>query len=269
MSRKLYIECLSGISGDMAVAMLLDLGADRQVLTDVLSSLSLEEFKTEISRVKKSGIDCCDFNVILKEDNHDHDVEYLYGSNSLGTEHSHNHGHEHHHPHTHRGINEIAEIINTCSATEKAKKIALNIFDIIADAEAKAHGLDKAKVHFHEVGAADSIIDVISLGVCMDNLGIDEVIVPKLYEGTGTVRTQHGIMPVPVPAVVNIAAAHGIKISITNNKGEYVTPTGAAFIAAVKTSDKLPAEFTIIKTGLGAGKRSQHGTGFVRGMLIE
>lgn len=265
MSKKLYLECYAGISGDMTVAALLDLGADADVLKKALESLPIDGFETRISRVKKAGIDACDFNVILEHENHDHDMEYLHGHKHV---HSHDHDHEHHH-HEHRGLEEIKNILLSSSMTDHAKAIAVRIFEIIADAEAKAHGLPRNDVHFHEVGAVDSIVDIAAVAVCLDNLGIDEVIVPVLYEGRGTVRCQHGILPIPVPAVANIADAHHLPLHLTETKGEFVTPTGAAIVAAVCTSNKLPQNFTVLKTGIGAGKRNYERPSILRAMIIE
>lgn len=268
MKNKLYLECYSGISGDMTVAALIDLGADYEALSDTLSSLPVSGFKTEISRIKKSGIDACDFNVILdnNHENFDHDMDYLYGS---AHEFNHNHSNSHHHHHEHRNLKDILEIIDNSNLTDRAKNIASNIFTILAKAEAKAHGTDINNVHFHEVGAIDSIVDIISIAFCIDNLNISDVIVSELYEGRGTVRCQHGILPIPVPAVANIAADNNIKLHITNCNGEYVTPTGAAAVAALKTHSHLPKSFTIKSIGLGAGKREQEMAGILRAMLIE
>ncbi len=243
MGKSLYLECYSGISGDMTVAALLDLGADQKVLEEVLKSLFVQGFEIKVSRVKKSGIDACDFDVILDKeiDGHDHDMEYLHGyvHDSAEPEASHTHGaaghsHSHHH---HRGMNEIRQIIDGAKMTDTARKTALAIFEILAKAEAKAHNVPVEEVHFHEVGAVDSIVDILSVAVCLDNLGITEVIVPVLYEGTGTIRCQHGILPVPVPAVTNIVQQCGLDLKITQVQGELVTPTGAAIVAAVRASE--------------------------------
>ena len=115
----------------------------------------------------------------------------------------------------------------------------------------------------------DSIVDIVAAAVCLDNLDIDQVIVPKLCEGSGFVRCQHGTIPVPVPAVANIAGRHGLKLQITDVQGELVTPTGAAIVAAVKTADTLPETFTILRTGMGAGKRSYERPSLLRVMLIR
>ena len=281
----LYLECCSGISGDMVVGALLDLGADEEVLGKALISLPLEDFHIEIKRVKKSGLDACDFRVCLDEayENHDHDMNYLYMSEH-GGQHEHDadcsrghthspesddvHEHTHHH-HTHRTLRDVVEILSGADLTERARDLAVRIFTILGEAEAKAHGTTLEHVHFHEVGAVDSIVDITAVVVCIDNLGIRDVVIPVLYEGTGNIRCQHGTLPIPVPAVVNIAQAHQLKLHITSAHGEYVTPTGAAIAAALRTSDQLPREFVMKKNGLGAGKREQELSGILRAILIE
>ena len=305
MGKTLYVEGLSGISGDMTVAALLDLGADKEVLLNVLKSLPVSGYEIAISRVKKSGIDACDFNVILEKDNHDHDMAYLHGhdhhhedehghhhdgehehhhhedehGHHHDGEHEHHHhedehGHHHdgehkHHHHEHATLPGILHLLGHAQMSDRAKAIATRIFEIVAEAEAKAHGVPLNEVHFHEVGAVDSIVDVVSVAVCLDNLDVTEVIVPRLCEGHGTVRCQHGIMPVPVPAVANIVQAHHLKLQITEVEGELVTPTGAAIVAAIKTSEKMPAQFEIEKTGIGAGKREYSRPSMLRLMLIK
>ena len=248
----------------MMAAALLDLGADQQALKDALESLPLEGFRIEIGRVKKSGLDACDFAVILDSahENHDHDMEYLHGHGTV-------HSHSHKGSHEHRGMKEILHIIDNGAMTREAKAIAKRIFGILAQAEAKAHGVPLEEVHFHEVGAVDSIVDIISVAVCLDNLGITECIVPVLYEGCGTIRCQHGILPVPVPAVANIASEHNLDLCITESKGEFVTPTGAAIVAAIRTAKELPETFSLRKIGIGAGKREYDRPGILRAMLIE
>ena len=298
MDKKLYLDCGSGISGDMFVAAMIDLGADPDALQKALDSIPTDGFFVEIGRVKKSGIDCCDFRVRLDDDceNHDHDMDYLYGSLAPAAGsgcscheepdreehhcHCHEEGHDgeahhccrqekdHHHPH--RGLAEILPMIDACDMTETAKELARKIFRIIGEAEAKAHGLPLDEVHFHEVGALDSIVDVVAAAVTFDSLHIKEVIVPKLTEGTGTVRCRHGVMPVPVPATVNIVSAYKIPMELTGAKGEYVTPTGAAIAAAISTSHQLPPSFVIKKAGLGAGKRAYTDrSGILRAFLIQ
>lgn len=340
MGNTLYLECNCGISGDMTVAALLDIGADEDVLRKALLSLPVSGFEIEISKVKKAGLSVRDFNVRLdkEHENHDHDMEYLHGyegiydgenschhnqehhhsqeynnhhshehghsqeqnhsfgdghsqeqSHSLGYGHSqeqnhssgdghsqeqnhshgHEHSHEHYHNHEHRGMPEIQQIIESADISDKAKATALRIFDILARAEAEAHGVDIKDVHFHEVGAVDSIVDIVAVAVCLDNLDITDVIVPYMCEGMGTVRCQHGILPIPVPAVANIVQMNNLNLRLVHVRGELVTPTGAAIVAAVKSSEVLPPQFKIKKIGVGAGKRNYERPSLLRAMIIE
>lgn len=289
--KSLYLECNAGISGDMLVAALLDLGADRETLDKALQSIPAKGFEYKISRVSKAGVDCCDFDVILDEEhkNHDHDMAFLHGngdsvvhSHEHHHEHEHEHCHEHHHEHEHshvphehhhhhehRGLQEVIAIIDATDMSAAAKALALKIFDIIADAEAKAHAVEKNAVHFHEVGAIDSIVDIVAIAVCADSLGVENVIVPELCEGRGTVRCQHGVLPVPVPATANIMQRFGFNVRLLPVQGEFVTPTGAAAAAALMTTDELPQSFKILGIGLGAGKRQYERPSILRALLIE
>ena len=276
MKKALYCDCASGISGDMSVAALLDLGADKKMLLDTLDSLKLSGYKIEISEVEKSGICACDFNVLLdkEHENHDHDMEYLHGDNH---EHSHaecHHEHEHQHSahtlhHEHRSLPDILTILENSSMTAGAKAMASKIFEILAEGEARAHRVPKEQVHFHEVGAVDSIVDIAAFAICMDFLGYEEVFLPVLKEGQGTIRCQHGILPIPVPATSNIVCTHKLPLSILPVQGELVTPTGAAIAAAITTSYTLPEIFQINKIGVGAGKREYEVPGILRVMEIQ
>lgn len=342
MGKTLYLETSSGISGDMFVAAMIDLGADPEVLERALNSIPADGFMVEISSVKKSGIACCDFNVILDaaHENHDHDMAYLYGPAPVssaapqeeahhchcheeeeehhchcheeeeehhchchedeeahhchchedeeahrchcheeeeahhchehgGEEPHHHHDHEHHHHHG-RHLAEILDIIDATDMTDSAKALAGKMFHIVAEAESLAHHMPLEEVHFHEVGAIDSIVDIIAAAVTFDSLGITDVIIPCLTEGRGTVRCQHGVLPVPVPATMNIIEAYDMPLTIMEAKGEYVTPTGAAIAAAICTTHQLPKAFRIVATGLGAGKRAYtERANILRAYLIE
>jgi hypothetical protein len=242
-------------------------------LREVLESLPVSGFEVEISRVKKSGLDMCDFNVKLDSahENYDHDMSYLHGSSEANSEAYHNHsnscGSSKHHEH--RNLTEILHVIGDTDMSDNAKNIATRIFNILAKAEAKAHGTDIENVHFHEIGAVDSIVDIVAVAVCLDDLNVTDVYVPFLCEGRGTVRCQHGVLPIPVPAVANIAQENQLQLKITDIEGELVTPTGAALVAAVRTKTALPEVFTIKKVGMGAGKRNYERPSILRAMLIE
>ena len=310
MPNKLYLECYSGISGDMTVAALLDLGADQQVLLEGLESLNLPGYQLKIGRVKKNGIDACDFDVILDEPehhhdhdhehDHDHDHEHHHDhehehhhdhehehhhdhdhehdhdhdhehdhDHDHEHDHDHDHEHHHHHDHVHRNIGDIFAIIDQSKISDRAKQTAKDIFRIIAAAESKAHGIAEDQVHFHEVGAVDSIVDIVSAAICLDNLDITEAVVSDLYEGCGYVHCQHGLMPVPVPAVVNIAADNALRLRLTQTRGEMITPTGAAIAAYLSKGGKLPESFVIEKIGLGAGKKDFATANILRAFLIR
>lgn len=298
MGKTLYLDCSSGISGDMTVAALLDLGASEQHLREALSSLPAHGFDVAVTRVRKSGLDACDFDVRLDaaHENHDHDMAWLYGHlNASDHEHGHAHEHEHahdhdhehdhehahdhehsaehdhahHHHHEHRSLADVCAIIDASAMSERAKGLAHAVFGKLAEAEAKAHGATPETVMFHEVGAVDSIVDICSVAICLDDLGVTEVIVPSLAEGHGTIRCAHGIMPVPVPAVVNLCQAAGIALVPAPVTGELVTPTGAAIVAALRTGNALPASYAIERVGYGAGKRTyENCSGVLRAVLI-
>ena len=269
--KTLYLDCQAGIAGDMLVAALLDLGGKPALgrLTQMLEKLSLEGFSVAVTRVKKAGIDCCDFDVKLDaaHENHDHDMAYLHG---LGdTSHDHDHDHDHDHHHAHRGLAQVEQVIDAAPLSERARGLARDAFRILARAEAKAHGLPIDQVHFHEVGAVDSIVDVLAAAFLIDDLDIERAIVPALADGHGTIRCQHGVIPVPVPATLNICIAHGLPLSSSSVEGELVTPTGAALVAALDPEFSLPERYTIRAVGLGAGKRSYERPSILRAMLIE
>lgn len=245
---KLYFECNSGISGDMSVGALLDLGADQEILGKALSSMKLDnEFQYKITKQMVNAISTTDFDVILPEHHH-HDEQ----SHHHHTEEQQNH---HHHHHEHRNLNDVYKIIDKAEITENAKTLAKKIFKIVAEAESKVHNKDISEIHFHEVGAIDSIVDIVSFAVLFDNLSPEKVYFSTLTEGQGTITCQHGDLSVPVPAVCEIVSKYKIPIRITNNQGEMITPTGAAIVAALYTGETLPEEMIIEKVGYGRGKR--------------
>ena len=288
MGKILYLECNSGISGDMTVGALLDLGADRQVLENALESLGVDGYHLHFGRKVVCGLDAFDFDVHLEADGHGHSHAHTHRredayervdsyEHSEVHEHCHGHKHErrhehedgHSHSHTHRNLHDIYHIIDHLDSNERVKEMARTMFRIVAEAESKAHGLPVEQVHFHEVGAIDSIVDIISVAVCMDNLGVEDVVVSALSEGHGHVRCQHGVLPVPVPATANIASSYGLKLHFTDNDGEMVTPTGAAIAAALRTKDRLPSSCRLLKVGMGAGNKVFKQANVLRAMLLE
>lgn len=263
MEKILYLECHSGISGDMTVGALLDLEADRHVLERALESLGVGGYHLHFGRKTVCGLDSYDFDVHLEEDAVHHHVHTHGSEEVLQT------GHEAPHSHVHRNLFDIYQIIDKLDSSEGVKELARRMFRIVAEAEAKAHNLPVDQVHFHEVGAIDSIVDIVSVAVCVDNLGVDDVVVSALSEGYGHVRCQHGVLPVPVPATANIAAAYGLDLHFTDNEGEMITPTGAAIAAALGTMKHLPDSCRVLKIGMGAGSRVFKQANVLRAMLLE
>lgn len=252
----LYFEMNSGIAGDMTIAALLDLGASKEKLINAIDSLGIDGYELVFNRKIKNNIDANNFDVILK--NHDHADE---------NENTHSHSHDDHHGHRH--LKEITELINKADISERAKKDVLGIFDIIADAEAKAHGIEKSAVHFHEVGAIDSIIDIIGTAVLIDDLCAENIYFSDLSEGYGYQNSSHGQMPIPVPAVVNILAGSDINLKLLDEEGEHVTPTGAAIVRYYDKGEKLES-FKVKNIGLGAGNKDfAKYTNILRVMEVE
>lgn len=245
----LYFECKSGISGDMSVGALLDLGASRENLDRALKSINLEnEFEYKITEQPVNSIKTTDFDVVIKgEASHCHEHHHEAGG--------HCHHHEHGGGHIHRNLDDVNKIIDKADTTDSAKELAKKIFKIVAEAEAKVHNKDISEVHFHEVGAIDSIADILSFAVLYEDLNPEKVYFSSLTEGQGTVECCHGVLPVPVPAVCEIVSKYGLPVKISDNDGEMITPTGAAIAAALYTGEKLPDEIIIEKVGYGRGKR--------------
>ncbi|MDR2932967.1 MAG: nickel pincer cofactor biosynthesis protein LarC [Oscillospiraceae bacterium] len=244
--KTLYLDCSSGISGDMTVAALLDLGAGEDTLRAGLASMGLTGYALKISRVHKSGIDACDFDVQLDQN---------AGGAFIA-----------------RNINDAKALITASAMSANAKDMACRIFDIVAEAEAAVHNLPLEEVYFHESGAVDSIVDIAGTAICMDSLGVDAVMCSPLYDGTGTVETRFGPLPVPVPATLEIARRHAIPLVITGHAGEMVTPTGAAIAAGLSGRFGSPDDMGAVvlrRVGYGAGKRDYKTAGVLRAMILE
>jgi uncharacterized protein (TIGR00299 family) protein len=220
-----YFDCFSGAAGDMIVAALLDAGAPFEELQRRLAALNVEGFTIKAEKVRKQGFAASRFEVVLDPRA----------------------------PKPHRHLHHIEKIINDSHLAEPLKDRAVAIFRRLGQAEARAHGIPVEKVHFHEVGAIDAIVDVVSSVICLDLLGVDEVRCSPLVVGSGTVRCEHGVMPVPAPGTA--ALIEGVPIAPTEEIGELLTPTGAAILTALtKQFGPLPA-MTVQASGNGAGLR--------------
>ena len=252
MRKYLYLECASGISGDMFVAAMTDLGIEKSGLLAMLEKLQLENVSFRLEKICKNGFSGTDFEVKI-HDHHDHA----------------NGHHHHHHHHEHRNLDDVIAVILRGGLTPRAHVLAERIFTIVAEAEAAVHGKSISEVHFHEVGAVDSIADIAAAAYFMDALGVDDVIVSSLCEGSGFVHCAHGELPVPVPAVLKIAEKYTIPLRQTDEDGEMTTPTGIAIAAALRTRAELPSEYVIRKVGTGFGKKTFKRPNQLRVMLLE
>lgn len=190
---------------------------------------------------------------------HHHDHEHS---------HEHHHEHEHSHGHCHRALSDVVALIQNSCASKEAQDLAIKVFTIIAAAEAKAHGTSPDLVHFHEVGGLDSIADILAFAVCVTNLKITQTYATPLGEGYGEVRCQHGLLPIPVPAVANICATHKLPMVTGRCYGELVTPTGAAMLAALECKFEPAPLAQVTAVGYGAGKRTYDKPSFVRATLL-
>jgi uncharacterized protein (DUF111 family) len=305
--RILYFDCFSGLSGDMTLASLVDLGADRDYIERELKKLNVDGYTLSWHRVVKKGISALKVDVLLAagghhvhehvhdhghgqshehsheqthshthahdhhhehehdhhhhehkhEHEHEHEQPHVHGH---GHEHQHDHGQEHHHHHDHghdhhhRRYADIIKLIEAAGLSPRATEMALAIFAKIGAAEAKIHGIPLETVHFHEVGAVDSIVDIVGVALAIDSLNPDRILSAPVPLGSGSIRIDHGVYPVPAPATLEMM--RGLPIATPSHPLELTTPTGAAIIAALveEFSSSLPP-MIIEAIGYGAGTR--------------
>ncbi|PYX68249.1 MAG: nickel pincer cofactor biosynthesis protein LarC [Acidobacteria bacterium] len=276
-----YLECFSGISGDMFLGALVDAGVPARLLEETVAALGVGA-KLEISRVVRSGISATKVDVWVdgekdmpreeywaKQDvaralspaKADHDHKHGHGHSH---EHSHHENteqsrakapapHEHEHVHPHRGLTEIRQIISAAAISESARETAIRAFEALGAAEAKIHSVPAESIHFHEVGAADAIVDIVCAAVGIEALGVDEIVCSPLNVGGGTVKCAHGTFPVPAPATVELLK--GVPVYSSGIEAELVTPTGAAIARTLATRFSAFPEMKIGKSAYGAGSR--------------
>ncbi len=221
----LYYDCFAGISGDMHLAAMIDAGVPEAYLRDQLKLIDLDEYKLEVTRESRKGIEGTRVLVVIG----------------------------HHAQHHHRGFNEIAALINASRLSVNVKKMAINIFLKLGEAEAKVHGVDIEKIHFHEVGAVDSIVDIVGAAICLDYLSPDKIICSTIELGSGFVKAAHGLLPVPAPATAELVK--GMPISIGGVNYEATTPTGAAILATVVNEFTQTSSFIPDSFGYGVGSK--------------
>ncbi|MDR2389258.1 MAG: nickel pincer cofactor biosynthesis protein LarC [Tannerellaceae bacterium] len=240
----LYFDCFSGISGNMTLAALIDLGINPVYLTNELDKLHLGGWKFKISEVSRNGIQAKHLEVLLEDEAKPSPSPFKWLP-----------GYRHPEAAAHRSMSEIARIIHNSGINEKAKEIALAIFHRLATAEAKIHGTTPDEVHFHEVGAVDSILDIVGTAICIDLLAPDRIYASVVHDGHGFVKCRHGLIPIPVPAVTEVLAERGVALKQIDVEGELVTPTGAAILSALAESFGVMPEMKLVKIAYGAGSK--------------
>lgn len=255
MERVLYFDCLSGISGDMTIGALLDLGIDQQVFRDELAKLELGGCELAIARGTKNGISGTDFTVKLLSESG--------GGHHHGHYHGQGHGHSHHSDD--RNVHAIEALIDKSALSDGVKALSKEIFRKVAVAEAKIHDKAIEDVHFHEVGAIDSIVDIVGTAICLELLDVDTIYASPLHVGTGFVQCAHGRIPVPAPATLEIL--QGVPIYSTGIRSELVTPTGAAIVKTI-AADFVPLpELHVEAVGYGLGKKDLPITNVLRVLM--
>jgi len=246
----LYLDLISGIAGDMFIAALIDLGVDARRLERELKKLKLGGYHLHVSRGQKSAIAGVKFDVhVAHEHHHGHHHDH---------DHRHHHDHDHAHEHSHeeqRNFSEIKQLISRSKLSAWVKQKCIAVFARIAEAESKIHGLPADKVHFHEVGAVDSIVDIVGAAIALELLGKPRVFASPVTEGTGWIDCAHGKFPVPAPATLAILGARGIGLTQCDEPHELVTPTGAALLAEFAESFGPMENLVAGKIGFGLGTR--------------
>lgn len=253
----LYYDPFAGISGDMNLGAMIDIGVDKDYLIKELSKLDISnEFELIIKRDNRKGIEGVKVDVSLIEKHHEH-----HDVNSTEVKDTHiNHKH-----HEHRNLQDIKTIIDNSSLNDNVKKISLKMFFKIAEAEAKVHGSTIEDIHFHEVGGIDSIVDMIGAAICFDYLNVDKVLCSSIELGGGFVKCAHGIFPVPAPATIEILK--GIPVKTGAVPFETTTPTGATILATLVDEFTKINNFKINKIGYGIGNRDTEIPNVLRVML--
>jgi len=270
--RTLYLDCFSGISGDMFIGALIDAGGDSTLLEEELQKLNIsEEYKLSWRKVVKNGISSTKFDVELSEtadhkyasghqhnykhenEDVDHNHEHEHEHSDHHHKHEHSNHHEHSHHHGHRAYQDIVKLIDGSQLSQKVKETSLNIFRKIGEAEGLIHGISLEKVHFHEVGAVDSIIDIVGASILINKLEIQKIKSSPVCVGAGKVHIDHGIYPIPAPATLEILK--GVPLQQSNIKSELTTPTGAAIVSVLSEEFCTVPSMTVQSVGYGAGTK--------------
>jgi len=266
MKRVLYFDASAGVSGDMFVGALLDVGASFEGVREHLGCLGIEGFEVRARKVSRRGLVGTKFDVLDPESGHSVDALTEGG-------HTHEHGHDHHddlrggghthgeehgtrhaaRAHEHRGLREIRGLIGRSSLPRPVAEDALAVFDLLAWAEARVHGVPPDEIHFHEVGALDSIVDIVSAASAFHQLGAEAAWASPIHVGSGTVRCAHGVLPVPAPATLELLK--GIPAYSSETQGELATPTGVALLRHFCRGFRPMPPLVVEAVGYGAGTK--------------
>jgi len=247
--KTLYLDLSSGISGDMFIAALIDLGVDARQLEQELLKLRIEGYHLHVSRGRRASLEGVKFDVHLAGQHHHEAQPHTHTHN-----HSHAHGHAHAHEHG-RNFTEIRQLIAASQLSDWVQQKSVAIFQRLATVEGKIHGVPPEQVSFHEVGAVDSIVDIIGACIGLELLGKPRVLASTVVEGTGWIDCAHGRLPIPAPATLAILGARGIPLSQCDEPNELVTPTGAALLAEFVEAFGPMREVVAEKMGYGLGTR--------------
>lgn len=238
----LYFDCSSGISGNMTIGALLEIINDENYLLNELKKLNIDGYEIKISKKVKNGITGTYVDVLLEHEHHHKHKD-------------HNHENEHTHHHEHRNLSDVNKIIDNSTLNEEVKKLAKKIFLRVAKAESKVHNKPLEEVHFHEVGAIDSIIDIVGTAILINKINPDKIVSSTVNDGYGFIECAHGKMAVPVPATSEIFSNSNVKFRQIEIDTELVTPTGAAIIAELATDFMPLPEMQVEKIGWGSGSK--------------
>ena len=253
--KTLYLDLFSGISGDMLLGALLDLGVEFGTLQRELKKVSLDGYHLHAARKQKMGIEGVKFDVHLDGKPCDHDQDHDNGHDHDHAHHEHGDAPSHQHGSLQRDFRQIRELIQSSTLSTWVKERSLAVFQRIAVAEGRIHGMPPEKVHFHEVGAVDSIVDIVGAAIALDLLGRPRVLASGITEGTGFVRCAHGRFPVPAPATLEILGGRGVPIQQGEEPHELVTPTGAALVAEFAEAFGPMRDLIARRVGYGLGTR--------------
>lgn len=259
----LYWDTFAGISGDMALGSLIALGADPEKIVDQLHSIGLTEFVLDVRSRQVHGIQATDIDVAISENNRSENPLEQHDPELAQDQEPHK---EHNHVQHHRHLPDIQKMILSGNLSEQSQKNALQVFNVLAEAEAHVHGTTVDQVHFHEVGAVDSLVDIVGTCIALDLLDIDTIRVSTLPWSHGFVHCGHGTLPLPAPATLMLL--RGFRFQESGVTGELITPTGAALIRALAQQSAFP-EMTLLNVGYGSGKNDYGIPSLLRGVLGE